>query len=309
MLLYKFKTKSIDLHITDGKIPSLDEFGKVPGIKDIQESWWTSEYINTPREPYRAFFAQGNTYSYTRNLREVRGILPIVFFNYGSTASPSDKLDIGDEFIINNTVFRVVDKDAAICRVVIGYTPYGHKGEKQPSFYYSILKQNSDNWVKHLKNKPVDKILSKTQHVVYASNFRFYLPTIDDPTYSLPNIPCWLRGRKDEFTGYCQNGQTLIKTAINRNNIDGNCINICPMMYLKLYSDISLNEYETVAIAGRLFKTVSIDNNLAKLLCLNPIGTSCYSTGICEKGNEIEEHVFYLNSEAHEVIKNWVSTL
>lgn len=237
-------------------------------------------------------------------------VRPMIVFKNRSYCIEEEWFDyeIGDEIQVKGLLFEIVGtingNFAAICETDIGECPYNKKGYACP-FVQSDLHAFMLEWVKGLhiitkdgtsKLKECNRIIKEKELEVSSPCFMpLDVETAEKvPWYNMPKeTPFWLYGREDEFTGYCfEKGGNINATSLTTK------ANVVPCIRFSFAEDA--DNYCFFSLNGYLFRIITPE----KAICYSSIGTSCFSTGIMNISDEVEEAQFYNDSEIGKIINN-----
>lgn len=258
----------------------------------VPEEYWLSDNIQD-----RAFYAAPNKSNRVPNClmddgAKIKGIRPIVHF-------VSSEVKEGDELFINNYLFTVFEMDGnkgkALCKTIVDFAPYFDLSSKRRKPYYEKILQRFNNVEHAFKVHKATNFECKNFELALLENsVAVHLAsTLLDTNYNY-----WLQGRRNEFEGYW-----VTTTGLRKSSNIMEKKYLCPLLTLKNEDTFKLFPHNLIEYHGKVFRVISNTENVTAI-CLNPIGISCYSTGIdAIKDNDDKE--FYLNSDAHEAIERW----
>lgn len=232
---------------------------------------------------------------------EVRGLRPLIYFTFLPLAS---QLEPGDEVLVGKWLFEVISQNKMITKHIVGYTPYAHKHQMDPDYAESAVFDMLTDWYDHTFSEPRYKV-KKVPCDAFISLDSITLPSRSKlfPYAShilKTDFPYWVNDRVSEYSGYYIDCDGQYKTCDIYEEL-----NIAPMLTLDKNGDDfgELYMFDYFEYKGWVF--LLLDDISGLSLCVNPIATSCYSTGICELGTEDQENAFYKASEACEVLNTW----
>lgn len=283
MEIREFEKENININILFFTTISVSNYNTLlnVGLKDdleISEEWWLSDVHN--KEYYITI---DNKMKVAKKPNEIKGVRVLCGFS-----SPDIKQ--GDKFIINNAIFKVLKPGVAISATVIGYSSY-----KRLSYVFN-------HWHIIAKSEKAFKVKYKNLPDINVADVGLLFPT--DIIYSdimfSTGWPSWTQNRMSEFEGrYIDVTGDVCTASIDKP------LNICPLIHFttsEFKAKATCRKSDVVESEGRLFRILS-DQGIA--LCLNPVGISCYSTGIAPLGNKQEEDAFFRSSETYEIINKW----
>ncbi len=240
----------------------------------ITDDWWLSKVTGQSQACY---IERLRSTSSKCSPEEIKGVRPLV-------SLVTENMTQGNKFVLNNYLFTMITNTLALCDTVVGYS--------DDYFKEATL----EKWCDSIKFGSFISVPCVTYEDVVISAPVFGIPVFEssiNASLLKTGYEYWTRHRLSEFTcayvtphGYLAESDNCEKR------------HICPM----LSADFSgLNTGDLFEFDHRLYRIVED----RKALCLNTIGTSYYSSGIAEIGDEDEEEEFYEASEAFEFIKKW----
>lgn len=295
MYVEKPEVEYVTANIISCSIPSPTDLYYVKGIFSedavLSNDWWVIH-----RQP--SFVDSFGSMHYLTPIdSQVKGVRLLV--NY-----QSDRINLGDEIIINNLLFRAISNDYLLSLTVAGFSSYDNIEDVIDKWMSAFKKYPQNNGAASV---PVIRIIKKSYCEIDA--YVISLPFED--TLNLPisklktGIPYWSRVRNDEFSAWYINDAGIpVSMDMTKK------LNICPVIALggdTFRNDSYFWKRPMFIFKGKIFRLI----NKTEALCLNPIGYSCYSTALMPIRNERdsirvqEEHLFYHSSEAYQVISDW----
>lgn len=284
MIIKKINCKTATIMISTIYLPSvLDTVFIKEDMKydiAITDDWWLSKVTGQSQACY---IERLRSTSSKCSPEEIKGVRPLV-------SLVTENMTQGNKFVLNNYLFTMITNTLALCDTVIGY---------------------SDDYLKEATlEKWCDSI--KFGSIKFGSFFSVPCVTYEDvvipaPVFCAPifgngiesfllrtGYDYWTQHRLSEFTCAYVNSHGYLTEGDNCEKH-----HICPIMSVDLSE---FNVGDRFEFDHRLYRV--INGQIA--LCLNTIGTSYYSSGIAEIGDEDEEEEFYEASEAFEFIKKWI---
>lgn len=304
--------------LTDVRVPNLDDvknyhLDSYYALKN--ELWWLSpsnSSVNSNTISNRFAYICGMVYTSTPYYKKLYGIRPLILFT--NNATDKNKVFKGDEICIGKWLFKVIENGVAVCETVIGYSRYGDTMIKASTYNTSEIYNRITTWYQDIKSRTVCKVYKTPYDNSLINLDTTSVPSTEDISDSNNTILCngysyWLKNRTSEFkAAYLDSlGQKFSRSLTD-------VINVCPAVYFNTSHPDYNNfvPYDLFEINGRIFKFNEHRSKTGAIgigFCMNTIGMSCYSTGICEKGSKEAEKEFYESSEVYEVIKDWKRTL
>lgn len=254
--------------------------------------WW----IPSQRLTYTiAYYANANKSFTTTNLRAIRGVRPYLFFG-------CDDINIGDEFILDKWLFKVVSDNVAICETVVAFCPYAERNSDCKKFADSIPGKTLQKWYQSTKDKPCFKAHRTGSTSIVENSVQIPTKTFAQTFHSAfinMGVSYWLRDRRDEFSAYCVNSRgDLCARDLNE------FLNVLPIVEIQ-NSNHNYKEFDIFELSGRLLYLLNADTGLC--LCVNSIGMTPYSTGVMPIEDTEKENEFFKDSELYKVFQDWIN--
>lgn len=277
-LLFSDSLSKKEFKITRVSLPSKEDILEIstcaPEKLAIYCSWWlkNGSYIRTGESVVKYTTAEFKKY---------KGIRVILEFN-------SSVLKPGDEFYYKNALFYIYTEGKAISKAVINFSKYKDINDVLFQWHFSPLDER------------VYQIISKEPFVLCHDDIEIMPARVAssfNQTDLAPTLTFWLRERKDEFTGYC------ISSFGNIQKVDiSETLCVCPSLHTLVIPNI-ISMFMYFETDGILWKKIGTFPMVFDAIALNPIGASCYSSGIEEVNGS--ENDFYLSSELANVLAEW----
>lgn len=301
MVINKLDIERIPLmNIYEISVPSFSQYKYMCPV--IEDAWWLRKYTSLTHGG--AYIINEHDIQLFVDKTNVYGVRPLIRFKGFNL-----DIHIGDRLIWADHLFSVIDGGMAVCYSIIGHSPYCKTGNNATTFEESDLYNFLQEWKNKNINMPVFKITDSQTLFVRAEfsalsktdAFNAHFTTNDSNRY-----PFWIKGRKNEFTGYLAN----IKHKNNHKFLEAPLTEkhyIYPALYFTdgtLCREFQCDKY--FEYNGKLFEPFDKERGIA--LSLNCIGTSCYSTGIASF-DECSEDEFFEDSELRQEIDSWAYDL
>lgn len=284
----------VQAYISGIAIPTLDIIGSNAVTRkdiNINESWWLAD---TALNKTNAGYIQKDIFSRT-SVDNIMGIRPICTVT-------SEDLKKGDLFLYNNHLFKMLSNSLALCKTVIGFSNYNNVHQMLNEWSNRKIKQTViiDNSLCPMYGKYVLKITEKRKHELRNAVFSL-LPCGDGISSELliTGSCYWTQFRESEFNHqYIDEFGCVSVGALTKQ------YQICPWAeYNPNYSYTPMQLYTLFEYDNKVFRVIS--SQAGRAICLNTIGTSCYSTGIASL-SECSNNEFYADSEAASILSDWV---
>lgn len=294
-IIYKLRIKTVyDFQVKQVALPDRN---MLQMISKVSDDYW----LNATSSNDTAFFAHNDIKNGELRLKlltalqtETKGIRPVLYFT-------SSEVQFGDELLIDNYLFRIINDGIAVCETIADYSAFDIPNKKQnkgrPTFYQTLKK-----WETPAKVYKVEK-----KELYHIENTLFTMLSSQEAGdrgcgVIETGVPYWTKHRKDEYTGYyvAPHGKRRSSDILKKKYI-------CPIVYFSLEENMQkdLQVLNLFAYEGRVYRIISSREHFVAL-CLNPISEkTCYSTGIQEYTTFTNEEEFYKNAEVCEKIKFW----
>lgn len=295
VIFNELSLNTVQAHLSGMALPTLDILDSTGVTRkdiNINESWWLADLVNR-----QAGYIQKNVFSRcwtdTNNIMGIRPLCSVI----------SGNLKKGDLYLYNNYLFEMLSDSLALCKTVIGFSTYNEAPQIINKWFNNRIKQtvNINNALYQMFGKyEVLKVIDRRKHELPNAAFSL-LPCGDGvlPNLIKTGFPYWTQFRESEFTHqYIDEFGFVEKGALTEQH------QICPWVeYKPSYSDKPMQLYTLFEYDNKVFRVVS--SQTGRALCLNTVGTSCYSTGIANL-SECTTNEFYIDSEAALVLLCWV---
>lgn len=265
--------------------------------KDIKiaEKWWIGDSYQREEDSDAKICVENSAKIYWTNKNSICGVRPICY-----CLCPT--IEIGGEIRLGNYIFKKVKESIIMCETVIGYSTFNKATQFINNWFHQTFGCEINRGGTTVIAYTIDKKM-KLQIPVYKYSILFPTAMMFSDEIYATGSNYWTQNRIDEFTN---------RFVDKNGNIDAGDIlrplNVCPVIYFNQTQFAAIHntltpffKWDTFVSNGRLFRILHDRTGIA--LCLNTVGTTCYTTAICDIDSN--ETSVFTESETYKVLDNW----
>lgn len=317
---YALNFKKVILDIEDIRMPTFNDIHNLSKEElKIDYPWWLQHCH--PGNKTQSFIDEKGTFNIFGSPIDIKAIRPIIILSTEGywQSGCFHYCKVRDEFCIGEYLFRIIEQTinshlVAICETGVDFSQYSKNNTGVYNFYtsdvgkcFSVWKKNfcfshgnkygNNNtislYAKYITTKREINIETKNIRPLSVEDINAFHEKITPNRYGFQYYhPFWLLERADEFSAHCSSKSKLETCSIS------SLLDVHPCITTE-DKEFSVWSESLFQIGNYLFLKISAD----KLICLNSIGKSCYSTGI---DDDMEDPLsFYYASELCDKIAVW----